>query len=264
MEQLGEYVETLRFKKGLSEERLLVFGVELGNGTDKSHFHLGFTTIKLMLRIKLYKDGCYHIDATYKIVKYSYPLIVFGFSDVSRKFYPVAFMFTSHEETCDYEYFFQSFFTLCTQLEIQLKIQIQFKPKFIVSDASKAIRRAIKTCIPDAFYVTCWFHVKLNVKKHKKLIPHELYETTMTDVTRLHRTNSKANFDNLVLELNEKWTNSNMVAFKDYFNKQWLNSDFKTWAIYLTPPGYDRDTIVTRYNRHQLRYRLHKSRKPLR
>ena len=35
---------------------------------DKSHFHLGFTTHKLMLRIKLFfKDGCYHIDATYKM-----------------------------------------------------------------------------------------------------------------------------------------------------------------------------------------------------
>ena len=93
LEQLGEYVDTLSYKKGITKEYdLMVFGVELGNGSDKSHFHLGFTTLKLILRIVQFKDGCYHIDATYKIVKYSYPLIVLGFSDASRKFFPVAFM----------------------------------------------------------------------------------------------------------------------------------------------------------------------------
>ena len=110
LDHLSEYIESLRFEEGKTNEfELIIFGDEMGNGSDQSHFHLGFTTAKLLLRIKCLSDGCYHIDATYKIVKYSYPLIVFGFSDRSRKFYPIAFMFTSHEEVRDYEHFFDSF-----------------------------------------------------------------------------------------------------------------------------------------------------------
>jgi hypothetical protein len=53
--------------------------------------------------------GVFHIDATYKIVKYNYPLIVLGYTDLNRTFFPVSFMFTSHEQTADFEHFFESF-----------------------------------------------------------------------------------------------------------------------------------------------------------
>jgi hypothetical protein len=186
LDHLSEYIESLRFEEGKTNEfELIIFGDEMGNGSDQSHFHLGFTTAKLLLRIKCLSDGCYHIDATYKIVKYSYPLIVFGFSDRSRKFYPIAFMFTSHEEVRDYEHFFDSFLVLCR------KFNIDFQPKYIVSDASKAIRRAIKSNFPNACYVTCWFHLKMNVKKHKNLIPKQM--TNGAKTTWNHSKNTSIN-----------------------------------------------------------------------
>ncbi len=43
---------------------------------------IGFTSKKLLKLIaKFGNRGCWHIDATYKIIKYCYPLIVIGFTD---------------------------------------------------------------------------------------------------------------------------------------------------------------------------------------
>ncbi len=43
---------------------------------------LGFTSVKLMRRIREWI--VFHCDATYKVVKVGYTLIVFGVSDINR------------------------------------------------------------------------------------------------------------------------------------------------------------------------------------
>ena len=72
-----------------------------------------------------------------KIVKYCYPLIVFGLTDIMRQCIPVAFMFTTHETTDDYNYFFESLKIVCERLEIDLS------PEFFALDASKAMANAV-------------------------------------------------------------------------------------------------------------------------
>jgi hypothetical protein len=62
----------------------------------------------------------FHCDATYKIVKVGYPLIVFGISDINRKFYPLCFMFTCYETNQDYVKFFKSLKKLAILLNIKL------------------------------------------------------------------------------------------------------------------------------------------------
>ncbi|CAF1037438.1 unnamed protein product [Brachionus calyciflorus] len=101
MEGVVEYLETLTNKVNTDDD-LVVFGVKkenglykVGSGSDDDHCHFGLTSKKL---IKNLVDGTiFHIDATYKIVKYCYPVIVFGFTDIARKFHPIAFMITTHE-----------------------------------------------------------------------------------------------------------------------------------------------------------------------
>jgi hypothetical protein len=46
---------------------------------------------------KVIDKEVFHLDATYRILKLCYPVIVFGVSDVNRKFFPVCFMITSYE-----------------------------------------------------------------------------------------------------------------------------------------------------------------------
>ena len=77
----------------------------------------------------------FHCDATYKIVKVGYPLIVFGISDINRKFYPICFMFTSHEQNKDYVKFFTSLKKLAIILNILLS------PEYMCIDASKCMAK---------------------------------------------------------------------------------------------------------------------------
>ena len=234
IDDLNEYVRGLKYIEGATEEnQLFTFGNEIGDGTDEDHFHLGFTSLKLLKNINIFVNkGCYHIDATYKIVKYSYPLIVFGFSDQQRQFYPLAFMFTSHEQEADYNHFLGNFKRLCNQFDIN------FQPKFIVSDASKAISNAIKSSLPGCVQLMCWMHLKMNVRKHKNLIPDALYKETLNQLNKLHMCQCEASFKILLKLTLAKWFKSDMTKFSDYFTKQWVNSNFKNWMIFLTPAGY--------------------------
>ena len=40
----------------------------------------------------------FHLEAKYRILKLCYPVIVFGVSDVNRRFIPMCFMITSHKK----------------------------------------------------------------------------------------------------------------------------------------------------------------------
>jgi hypothetical protein len=119
---LSKYVkEKLIFDDEKTEEyELFVFGEKYGSGKDDDHFHLGFTSIGLLRQLESLdaEHTMFHIDATYRILRTNYPLIVFGFSDLSHKFHPIAFMFTSHETENDYDHFWKSFDNLCEQLRI--------------------------------------------------------------------------------------------------------------------------------------------------
>jgi hypothetical protein len=54
-------------------------------------FVVGVSSIGLLAKMKEFKDknqcAMLHIDATYKIKKESYPLVVLGISDVARRFH---------------------------------------------------------------------------------------------------------------------------------------------------------------------------------
>ena len=73
----------------IDEADLFFFGLEfindelvIGNGTDKSHFNACFSSLKLLQ--KLDNIGQFHVDCTYKIIKYFYPLLVFGITDFNH------------------------------------------------------------------------------------------------------------------------------------------------------------------------------------
>ena len=124
IDEIASYIEQLKYVPlQTADDELIVFGCEIGNGSDSNHFHLGFSSIKLVRQIETFPHCCFHIDATYKIVKYAFPLIVYGISDIKRQFFPLAFMFTSHEQVEDFNHFFKSFDDLCEKLNVIHKPQ---------------------------------------------------------------------------------------------------------------------------------------------
>ena len=78
--ELKSFLDSIQYNTNTSDNELFPFGIELGDGSDDFHFHLGFTSLKLLKNCeKISKDcGIFHLDATYKIIKNCYPLIILG------------------------------------------------------------------------------------------------------------------------------------------------------------------------------------------
>jgi len=88
-------------------------------------------------------------------------LVVFGRTDIQRKFHPVAFMITSHEQINDYVFFYTILKWITTCLSLNLNI------KYLMQDAYKSESTAISTLFPDAIILYCYFQQKLLVKLWK-------------------------------------------------------------------------------------------------
>lgn len=100
----------------------------------------------------------FHIDCTYKIVKYGYPLIVFGTTDLKRKFYPIAYMLTSHEQQKDFDYFWIQLFNVCKTLKINVNLIT-----FICTDADYAMANSLQVNLPESKLIMCYYHLRANV-----------------------------------------------------------------------------------------------------
>ena len=139
MDDFKNCIRNLTYSSRIAGHQMFVFGEQIGTGEDDDHFQCGLTSLNLLNRVEDICSSCvFHVDATYKIIKHCFPLIVFGYTDIARKFYPVCFIFTSHETTIDYTRFFTTLSELCGFLNIK------FMPSYIVIDASHAIANSIK------------------------------------------------------------------------------------------------------------------------
>jgi hypothetical protein len=231
MKGVEDFIKTHKFFSGYDPDKLFVFGEHLGSGSDDDHFYLGFTTLNLLKRIE-YSNYLFHIDATYKIIKYLFPLVIFGFTDISRKFHVVAYMFVSHEQETDYQHFFSSLLQLTVDLEINLDVQ------YLVQDAWTACHNAVLTIFPSATIIMCWFHIMYNIKKHRSLIPEQLYESVVDNIRDMHYAQNEIEFRSLKTKILKNWRkNLLIIEFADYFEEQWLNGLFVNWQLFKTPAG---------------------------
>ena len=57
------------------------------------------------LKLASENNSIFHFDATYKILKYYYPLIVFGFTDATRRFF--SYVYVHQPRKKDFTHFFE-------------------------------------------------------------------------------------------------------------------------------------------------------------
>jgi hypothetical protein len=113
------------------------------------------TSKKLMRNIQY--RGIHHIDGTYKITCFGYPLIVYGVSDHAGHFHPVCFSIVSRESAEEFQKFYQSIINLCDELKLK------YMPEYIMQDAQSASRLGALEFFPKVTFLMCYFHVKKNV-----------------------------------------------------------------------------------------------------
>ena len=124
----------------------------------------------------------YHVDATYKLLKHFFPVIIFGATDRDNKFFPIAFMITSHETSEDYTHFFAEFKKVAKQV-----LNVDFDPQYIMADAGSSIHNGIKANFPNTTQLMCYFHVRFNLKKHIiKKVPAEKRKVVNKIIEALH------------------------------------------------------------------------------
>ena len=129
----------------------------VGSGV-KSPVYINITSKKLLRNVEY--EGIHHIDGTYKINHFGYPLLVYGVSDRCGHFHPICFSIVSGETIADFKHFYQCLINICDQLKLS------YNPELLMQDAQKASRAAVLEYFKDVKILMCYFHVKKNVRKY--------------------------------------------------------------------------------------------------
>ena len=219
----------------LEDDDMFYFNIKLdedgipivGDGNPNNHLSIMMTSKALIKRVE--ETGVFHVDCTYKLIKNGFPVLIFGISDIKGQFHPIAYNITSHEDENDFANFFNGLKDLVGSLGLA------FNPRFFMQDTCDASYNATKKCFPNVEILMCYFHVCENIRKHKNLLPADLYEEMMTNIGVIH------------MSKNEKELNENIRLFKNdykdypefvnYVNAQWFTGRYNKWQIFRNDPG---------------------------
>ena len=115
-------------------------------------------------------------------------------TDIRGVFHPIAFMITSHETESDFYNFYQGLIKLANELDLE------YNPNYIMQDAWPASLNAANRCFPDCVVLMCYFHVKENIRKHRGLVPEDILEEIMSDISDIHMAVNEKVFAQLLVD----------------------------------------------------------------
>ena len=179
----------------------------------------------------------FHLDSTYKITKNSYPLLIFGVSDVNRKCFLLAAFIVSQTTAEMVKHCISPLQSTAANLVPDL---IRWTPDYVMSDADPAHLNAVTACFGiNVRFLFCFFHLKKNVRDRTKSLSKALYNEVMADINVLHLCRTEANFETRWTEIKQKWeATPTLVAFTTYFELHWIRSPFAKWQCFWSPMGY--------------------------
>ena len=192
-----------------------------------------FGLLSIVTTLKdLYNTTVVATDGTYKLLWNGFPLILFGVVDIMQQFHPVAFLFTSHEDSTAFEFIFNSVKNALDSL-----FNFALDPSFCISDNADEIFNAAFSVFPECVRINCYAHMIRNVrKKYKKHLKHK---DRMDDIiNQLQKIQSLSYEDdalkalNLFLEMN-----SDEAEFIHQFKVSYVEGFKKNWIRALLDPG---------------------------
>ena len=105
-----------------------------------------------------------HIDATYRLIIESYPVVVVGVTNTAKSVVVIP-----SETTDDYSFVFQSL-----RKGVENEMKMKYQPTYLVADCALAITSGFQNTFGIDFKrVYCYFHVKKAYKKHIKVRNHK-------------------------------------------------------------------------------------------
>lgn len=210
----------------------------VGDGSDEKPFLVGLSSKAMILRLAVPPESfILHIDATYKLNRLDYPVVVVGISDRSRGFHVVALFIVSQEVEEIYEAALRALSRIFTwHTGRQLSVQ------FAMGDADKAQYNALRTVFgnhPRYTFLMCFFHVMKNVHKALKGFPSNIYANLVGAIYDMHFASNEYEFSVLRDQVLQSWlAQPALHKFGAYMRDQWLFGQFSNWQAFWTPSGY--------------------------
>lgn len=163
-----------------------------------------------------------HADATYKLIWQGFPVFVVGKTDLHRAFHPFGIGVCTTETAKDFEFIFAAI------KEGVLKVfDEKFEPKYLISDAAKAIHNGAKKVYgDDIFIIMCAFYMYKNVRQK---LPSFLRDSVkqaqfLYDLQKLQLAKSDEVFDVAVILFMDKWRIES-DALIQYFKTEWVDQN---------------------------------------
>ena len=118
---------------------------------------------------------------------------------------------------------------------------IPFDPTHIMQDACQASYKAAKKIFKRVRVQMCYFHVRMNIRKHETYT--RLHKKTQSllehFINRLHWSRDKIQCEKVYTKFNNKFgSNEYIKPFMAYLDQRSLDSPFRRWKIFNSPPGY--------------------------
>ena len=151
-----EYLNNIKYDKNktISNNEAIEYGSTIRTGTTLNHLFIFLTSLTMIMMMTII-DLPHHIDCTYKLCERGFPLLVFGISDISGQFFPIAFSILSHEQEDDFSTFFRTLLDFCRLLNLSPAIN------HLIQDACGACGNAAVACLgPNVKILMCFFHVQ--------------------------------------------------------------------------------------------------------
>lgn len=198
------------------EDDAFVLNYDLCDENESMYFRFVVSTKRLISHCRQLENIC--ADATYKLVWQGFPYLVMGTVDRAKKFHPLCFSCSSHEQQDDFEFLFQ---TMKSFVE-KSYVETEFHPKLLISDASYAITNAFDAIFPGGKKIMCFSHVKRNVLK-RPLNDKKNRQPIVNDIDEMHLAQSEEQFQMMATLFLNKWRKIEH-EFINYFEEQWLNA----------------------------------------
>lgn len=200
------------------EVKPFVLGYEMDDDDPSKIDFRYFVTSRKLLRLAVESEQI-HVDATYKITWEGFPLLVIGITDLHRAFHPIGAAVCYSETSKDFEFIF----TAVKQGLINI-FDIEFKPKYVISDAAIAIHNAAKKVFgPDIEIIMCWFHMRRAVADKLPTYIKDITKQSqfLSDLDHLQVAKTREIF-HIALDLFMKKWRLESEEMIDYFEKQWV------------------------------------------
>lgn len=186
----------------------------------ESEFRFVVTT-KQLLKLAI-GSQMIHADATYKLIWQGFPVFVVGKTDLHRAFHPFGIGVCTTETAKDFEFIFTAIKEGVSKIFSET-----FQPKYLISDAAKAIHNGGKKVFgDDLFIIMCAFHMYKNVReKLPSFIRDNLKQSQfLNDLQKLQLAKTDKAFDVAVGLFMDKWR-AESAELTQYFRMEWVDQN---------------------------------------